>query len=410
MDDARRSYHHAAESWDRPAAAQGRLREIVLENARGDLVRSDAIADLETLTTIWRGDETEIEGLQLLARLYTDEGRHREAFRIMRTALTAYPNADMTRRIQDEAAATFDSVFLGDKGDALPAIEALALFYDFRELTPIGRRGDEMIRRLADRLVGVDLLEQAATLLQYQVEHRLQGAARAQVGTRLAVIYLMGRKPDRALGVLRTTRIAELNNDSRNQRLLLEARALSNLGRHDVALEVVAGLSGQETTRLRSDILWAGKHWGEAAEQIEVLYGDRWQEAEPFGENERTDILRAAIGYAMGEDGIGLQRIRERYAGKLGDGADRRAFEVVTAPIESSGTEFRAVAHSIAAIDTLDSFLRDLRARYPEAAPPPSAQPQVPAAPPSAVPTADPETTGTLPPKRSAVGRTAQAR
>ena len=103
----------------------------------------------------------------------------------------------MTRRIQDEAAETFDALFLAGKGDALPAIDALGLFYDFRELTPIGRRGDEMIRRLADRLVSVDLLDQAAELLQYQVDNRLQGAARAQVATRLAVIYLMNHKPDR---------------------------------------------------------------------------------------------------------------------------------------------------------------------------------------------------------------------
>ena len=141
----------------------------------------------------------------------------------------------------------------------MPAIDALALFYDFRELTPIGRRGDEMIRRLADRLVSVDLLDQAAELLQHQVDHRLQGAARAQVATRLAVIYLMNRKPDRALAVLRATRIADLNNELRNQRLLLEARALSDVGRHDLAIEVVAGIEGHEATRLRSDILWAAQ-------------------------------------------------------------------------------------------------------------------------------------------------------
>ena len=39
---------------------------------------------------------------------------------------------------------------------------------------------------------------------------------------------------------------------------------------------------------------------------------------------------------------------------------------MVTAPIESSGTEFTAIARSIAAVDTLEAFLRDLRARYPE--------------------------------------------
>ena len=63
----------------------------------------------------------------------------------------------------------------------MPPIDALSLFYDFRDLTPVGRRGDEMIRKLADRLVSVDLLDQAAEVLQHQVDNRLQGAARAQV-------------------------------------------------------------------------------------------------------------------------------------------------------------------------------------------------------------------------------------
>jgi len=187
-EDALASYRAAATSNDRRAAAQGRLRETVLAFATGSMGRKDVINDIETLTTVWRGDETETEGLKLLAHLYTEDSRYRDAFHVMRTALLAHPNSDMTRKIQDESATTFDSLFLGGKGDALPPVEALGLFYDFRELTPIGRRGDEMIRRLSDRLVGVDLLDQAAELLQHQVDHRLQVAARAQVATRLAVV------------------------------------------------------------------------------------------------------------------------------------------------------------------------------------------------------------------------------
>jgi len=269
---------------------------------------------------------------------------------------------------------TFDGLFLAGKGDALPAIDALALFYDFRELTPIGRRGDEMIRRLADRLVSVDLLYQAGELLQHQIDHRLQGAARAQVASRLAVIYMMDRKPGNALAALRTTRISDLNNDLRNQRLLLEARALSDLGRHDVAYEVIANIVGREAIRLRSDILWASKKWAPSAEQLELLHGDRWREFAPLNDTERADILRAAAGYALGEDAIGLGRFRERYLSKMGEGADGRAFEVVTAPIEIAGTEFAAIVRAIAAVDTLEAFLRDLRARYPETGAGPSAQ------------------------------------
>jgi hypothetical protein len=408
-EDALAAYQTAADSWDRRAAAQGQLRETLLRYAIGDLKRDDVISQLETLTTIWRGDETEIEALQMLARLYTADGRYRDSFYVMRSALAAHPNSDMTRRIQQEAARTFDALFLAGKGDALPAIDALALFYDFRELTPIGRRGDEMIRRLADRLVAVDLLDQAAELLQYQVDNRLQGAARAQVATRLAVIYLMNRKADRALAALRATRAADLSNEVRNQRLLLEARALSDMGRHDVALEVIGNLDGREVIRLRSDIYWAGRHWREAAEQIELLYGERWKDWQPLNDIERSDILRAELGYALGEDTLGLGRFREKYAAKMSGTPDAHAFEVVSALLGTSGKEFAAIAHAAAAVDTLDGFLRDMQARYPDAsaAPPASAQPAPPDAPQAATPApAVPPIPSIVPPPRAS-GRTA---
>jgi hypothetical protein len=416
-EDALAAYRTAADSWDRPAAAQGRLRETVLRYQLGDLKRDDVISELESLTTIWRGDETEIEALKVLAHLYTEDGRYRDAFYVMRSAMAAHPDSDMTRQIQDEAAQTFDSLFLSGKGDAMPAIDALALFYDFRELTPIGRRGDEMIRRLADRLVSVDLLDQAADLLQYQVDHRLQGAARAQVATRLAVIYLMNRKADRALATLRATRTADLANEVRNQRLLLEARALSDLGRHDLALEVIANIDGRETIRLRSDILWAARRWSESAEQIELMYGDRYKEFQPLTDIERQDILRAEIGYALGEDTLGLGRFREKYAAKMAATPDARAFEIVSAPLGTSGAEFGAIAHAAASVETLDSFLRDMKARYPDASaisppgeppPPDAAKPAAPSAssqPPETRPAAP--AVPAVPPARAS-GRTAQ--
>ena len=334
----------------------------------------------------WRGDETEAEALQLLGRLYAEDGRYRDAFQVMRNVLTSYPRSEMTRRIQDEAAVAFDSLFLGGKGDNLPAIDALSLFYDFRDLTPVGRRGDEMIRKLADRLVAVDLLDQAAELLQHQVDNRLQGAARAQVAVRLSVIYLIARKPDRALAVLRATRSADLPNELRNQRLLIEARAQSDVGRPDVALEVIANLNGPETERLRADILWKARRWRDASEQMEKMFADRWRDFAPLSEADRADVMRAAIGYALGEDMIGLDRFRTKYAPKMADGPDRRAFEVVTAPFNTNAPEFGDIARVVAATDTLEAFLRDIRARFPETTGPlpgaPAARPAAPAAPP----------------------------
>jgi tetratricopeptide (TPR) repeat protein len=416
-EDALAAYRTAADSWDRPAAAQGRLRETVLGYQLGDMSRDAMISQLESLTTIWRGDETEVEALKILAHLYTEDGRYRDAFYVMRSAMAARPDSALTRQIQDEAAATFDALFLTNKGDTLPVIDALALFYDFRELTPIGARGDEMIRRLADRLVSVDLLDQASDLLQYQVDHRLEGAARAQVATRLAVIYLMDRKPDRALAVLRASRSGGLSNDLRDQRLLLESRALSDLTRYDLALEVVADVNGRPAERLRADILWAAKRYDEAAEQIELMYGDRYKDFTPLNDDERADIMRAEIGYALASDALGLGRFRDKYAAKMAATPDAHAFQVVSAPLGASGDEFTAVAHAAASTDTLETFLREMKASYPDSSavapgnepppPPPLAPPSASSAPPQTQPAApDLPGLGPLPPP-SAAGHTA---
>jgi hypothetical protein len=411
-EDALAAYRTAADSWDRPAAAQGRLREAELRYSLGDLKREDVVSDLESLTTIWRGDETEIEALKTLAELYTAEGRYRDSFYVMRSAMTAHPDWDMTRKIQEEAAKTFDSLFLAGKGDSMSAIDALSLFYDFRELTPVGSRGDEMIRRLADRLVSVDLLDQAADLLQYQVDKRLEGAARAEVATRLAVIYLMNRKPDRALAALRATRVADLSADLRDQRLLLEARALSDLGRHELALDVASDIKGPLGLRLRSDIYWASRKWRQAAEQIELLYGERWKQWQPLTDVERSDILRAEVGYALAEDKLGLERFRDKYAAKMAGTPDARTFEVASAPLGTGGADFHAIAHVAAAADTLDDFLRDMKARYPESNPI-SAGPMAAAAaaPPKAAAKAQPKAAAPVAPppvpRNGASGRTA---
>jgi hypothetical protein len=234
-------------------------------------------------------------------------------------------------------------------------------------LTPIGRRGDEMIRRLADRLVAVDLLDQASELLQYQIDRRLEGAARAQVAARLAMVYLTGRKPDRAIAALRTTRIADLSGELRQQRLLLEARAQSDVGRHDLALDIITNIVGREAIRLRSDIYWAARRWRESSEQIELYYADRWRDFKPLNPVEKSDVIRAVVGYALADDSIGLARFREKYAPLMSGDPDRAAFETASKPVAANSAEFALIAKMAASVDTLDGFLREMKTRFPDA-------------------------------------------
>ena len=387
--DALDEYKTAVESPDRAAAAEAKLLEIGLRQKRDEISQADALRELETLAVTWRGDAFEVQTLEMLARIYADTGRYEEAFAAVRTANRLQPNSEIARQGQDLASALFAQLFLGPKGDDLPPIDALGMFYEHRELTPIGRRGDEMIRRLADRLVAVDLLDQASELLQYQVDKRLEGAARAQVAARLAMVYLTNRKPDRAIAALRSTRIADLSGELRQQRLLLEARAQSDVGRHDLALDIISNISGREAIRLRSDIYWAARQWRESAEQIELYYGDRWRDFKPLNPVEKGDVIRAVVGYALAEDAIGLARFREKYAPLMSGDADRVAFETASKPTANSSAEFAKIARMAASVDTLDGFLREMKTRFPDATaratlPPETAK-------------ADPTPTGSLP-------------
>jgi tetratricopeptide (TPR) repeat protein len=365
--DALDDYKFAVASNDRPAAAEAKQLEVALRQKRDEITKEDALREFETLAMTWRGDATEVKTLQMLARMYADLGRYSDALSAARTATKLQPNAEASRQAQDLASELFAQVFLGPKGDDLPPIEALAMFYEFRELTPIGRRGDELIRRLADRLASIDLLDQAAELLQYQVDHRLEGAARAQVAARLAMVYLANRKPDMAISALRASRISDLSGELRQQRLLLEARAQSDVGRHDLALDIVSNVTGREAIRLRSDIFWAARRWRESAEQIELYYGERFRDFKPLNAVEKSDVIRAAVGYALADDSIGLSRFREKYAPLMSESSDRLAFNIASKPAAASSAEFAEIAKLAASVDTLDGFLREMKQRFPDA-------------------------------------------
>jgi hypothetical protein len=268
----------------------------------------------------------------------------------------------------------FEDLFLSDKGASIEPIDALAIYYDFSKLTPIGRRGDELIRRLADRLVAVDLLDQAAELLDHQVEFRLAGAAKAQVATKLAMIHLMNRKPAEAVRVLAGSRSRELPQDLREQRILLEARAIAETGRHDAAIEMIGNLTGVEAERMRADILWSAKRWREAGEAIEKLLGERWKNEAALDEIERGDVLRAGIAFALGNETIGLARLRERYAAKI-EGPERQAFDIVASGERKSPKSLGEVARTMSAVDSLDLFIKLYRARFPDKPLPPDTAP-----------------------------------
>ena len=359
-DEALRGYDEVITRHYLPTAVPARLARLLLLNRLGSLDNEKTIGQLEALRYAWRGDDTELRVLEALGERYIANKNYREGLTVMRAAVTYYPDTDRSRRIADQMHEVFATLFLQEGAKSMPAVKALALYYDFRELTPLGSEGDEMIRRLGERLVAVDLLDEGIELLDHQVRNRLEGAAKAQVAARLAVIQLLNKMPDKALETIQRTRQTRLPEDLTFRRLILEARALMELSEFEQALELIAGFDQGEANLLRADIYWASQDWPMAAiSLLKVLDGapaDKPLEAAGQGQ-----VMRAAIAFALAGQQEGLDRLRNRYGGAMAAGVYAGGFDVITRSSSGNGVGFRQLASTIAGIDTLRDFMASYR-------------------------------------------------
>jgi tetratricopeptide (TPR) repeat protein len=290
-----------------------RATQIRLETGKVTPVQAAAVFD--SLRYRWRGDATELETIRALGQLYLGQGRYREALEALRSAGLRLPDLPEALQLQADLNAAFRTLFLDGQADGLEPIQALALFYDFKELTPIGADGDLMVRKLVRRLVDVDLLGQAAQLLKYQADNRLDGVPRAQVATDLAVIYLMDRKPEEALQAINGSRTTVLPTALNGERRLIEARAWTALGRYDAALEIIDKDASKEAQDLRAEVTWKQKTWTAAGPLFEKALGERWRDPTALSSEEEGKLLRAGVAYSLAGDGASLARLQQRYQG-----------------------------------------------------------------------------------------------
>lgn len=299
---------------------------------------------------------------EMLADFYFRDEDYRSGFETVRQAVANYPESAPINALRDRAQEVFGDLFLNGQADALDPVDALGLYYDFHLLTPPGAQGDEMIRNLARRLVRVDLLAQAADLLAYQLENRLRGVARTQIAADLAVIYLADRKPQEALRVLNDTRLPDLPESLQRQRRILEARAMIDAGRDQLALDMLRDVDGRDATLLRIDAHWKAKRYDQAGEMLEAFYSAEM--TTPMTRAVRMGLVKAAVGFALSGDAFGLSRLRSKFGDAMVMTPEWPMFDLVTGQTSITSLEFKAVASQISDVGGINAFLASYREAY----------------------------------------------
>ena len=177
------------------------------------------------------------------------------------------------------------------------------------------------------------------------------------------MIDIADRRPEKALEALNISRMAGLPPSLERQRRILEARALIDSGREDLALDLLAAMDGRDADLLRIDAHWRSKRYQDAAELIERLYGGG-SDGPILTPVARNNLVRAAVGFVLADDRIGLSRLRSKFGQAMSEFPEWALFDFVTGEVQVTSTEFRKVAQQVADIDSLDAFLKSYRDVY----------------------------------------------
>lgn len=356
----------AADRRSRARAVDARVALALRENKMDPAA---AVAELERLDFAWRGDNLELAILRRLGDLYLAGGEFPKALRTLRRVATNYPDAPDAADITGKLTQAFEAVLVGEKAAALSPLSAVALYDEFRELTPPGARGDALIGAVADRMIELDLLGRAAALLETQVRYRLSGTERAQAGARLARLYLLDAKPAAALEALTLSGKTEMPKPLAIERRYVEARALARLGRPNDALEPVEALDTPEAATIRADIFWAMDDWGRAAKSLASILDHRGDATEAGGAvkaqaraETANDALHLAVAMALAGDEVGLRELKATYGVLMAQSRWRDVFPLIVANGMPTAN-LQALARDIGPIDSFREFLSRPAAR-----------------------------------------------
>ena len=327
-----------------------------------------AYRDLDRLGYIWRGGPIERRGLVLRLQLATILNDHQAMLRSGAALFRYHPAALDSSVLLGELQDRLRMILAADSKVPLP--DAAGLFWEYRDLSPAGAGGDFLVSQLADRLQSARLYDRAAELLDYQLTARAKDIAQGPLSVRVAKLYILDRRPQKALRALRKSDGNLYPDEIIWDRLRMEAVALHQLGRTDEALAVLDGVP--DAAAIRDEIEWSRRNWRaftEADRQLPVRKGQ-------LTEVDQTVVLRRAVALAMLGRETALAQLRARYAPIFATLPTAAAFDLLTGPVDELDTAkiARAMAAMPAASPAGDiaDLLTEAEPPAPKSAPKPS--------------------------------------
>ena len=316
-----------------------------------------AAAELERLRYAWGDRKFKLELLHNLADIYTKDRDYYNALKTLQESLAISDDTTKAETLE-QMVALFEDVYINNQADYLTPLKSLALYHDFEWLAPKSKHYNDIIQKLADRLVAVDLLDRATELLKIQMKsNKLTPLQRNKVGTRLALVNLFEGDNNQALKVLDATEIDDLPPSLATHRLIIRAKALSNLGKVEEALRLLEGNDSKNALLLKSEIYWNGGRWGAAADTIKYLI-EKPTPGQKLSEEQIGYILDwATVLKQAGRETV-IVRLRNKFLPYFEGTKYYSIFSILTGNLESDKIDMKAINKAINDVTAFSNFTK----------------------------------------------------
>lgn len=293
---------------------------------------NEAIEKFLLSATIWRDDYFEMDVYETVGTLQLSKENYMEALNNWETLVSNFPQTTESIFVLGKMKEVFVELF--DEGIAyeMEPLEALKIYFKYRELIPAGVVGDRITRKVAQFFIKADMIDDAIDIIFHQIKYRSTGEEKARLVLWLSEIYQQNRDLKSAEEVLNI--IEEEKNVSDQTRDLARyelATIQAKKGFYEKGMSLIKNDFSQRANEVRIELFWIRENWFGIIRLVEEKLDTIEETApEPLTNKEMSFITKLAVAYAAQERNAKLKDLKERFFSRITKDNDIKLFEYLT--------------------------------------------------------------------------------
>ncbi len=318
----------------------------------------EAIDNFLMAATIWRDDYFELDIYETVGSLYLSEKEYMKALMSWEKVVSNFTQTTESIFVLGRMKDLFIELFDGSELYKLPTMEALKIYFKYRELIPAGEVGDRITRKMAEFFIDSDMVDDAIDIVLHQIKYRSRGDEKAKLALWLSRIYEQNRELQAAEDVLNIINeeenISEETKDLGRYRL---AYIKAKQGLYNEGMELLKGDFSPRANRSRIELFWIRQNWFGIINLIEERMDLIKETApEPLSKEELGLVLKLAIAYASQLENEKLAELKANFFDRLKGEDDIRLFEFLSSG--DNDVDYRQFDESVE-LERIERFMNE---------------------------------------------------